>query len=482
MGSVVEPRSAEFFTHAAGDLARDLQLEGPKSTPSHEDRNQTLNVTMSDTFSLFPEISDDQIRVMVKKELRRGKEDPELHKALSPEEVSLFRQHLESAENFIGSVLFTRLPSEIQHLHLSIKNEASIVELLRRLVPKSRTTSPYAPLICAILKVAISYNEVDKKAFKSFKAEKEFLEDRLFADGRFQILDIADRVQVTDNKESIRFSYASRGKEMEGVVLKMTRKPEEDAEKVIRDGIGFEIEVEEKDLVKLVPVIITMLLRLEADPGSLELENKNMVSAASWPDVSSAISEGAKKANSTSLRNLKCTTQINPHSAKQYRAIHLTGRILIPDQGKTGNMKRSKPVEIKFVYKGNKNNEDHPLFKAKQKLSVITRLFGSIKNHQLENVIQEAALSMDISERDAREQILPFLEQIEFKQSPKAESIRGKRTGSSEPVRRWVDTEQFERLSQASLVPPVEVIQTIGKTRKRSSMVVRMKLPPHAKK
>lgn len=412
-------------------------------------QGEFIHCTPLDLHSLPPEIVEEnkETRNFILKNLEK-EDESEVEKMLP-----LLSECLRDAKKYYQEYLHIRFPREIQNLNEFRDMESVYAFLKKTKTLKSGDGVGYMPFYCALASRIKVYLEFKKKELQGLVSENAYLKKKLFdvyedEEGMPKVNIIFNRkidkdwdrvgVNLDDNTDHsfIDVNLGARGKEEHRAICKMSKKPELDLTKIINDGIGVRFEVAENDLMRFVSFLVSFLERNFKRDKEEEciFVNKNLLNSRQEKMLEPLLEE----------YGIRFKPDDNSSSNKRFRAGYIKGHIYLPKEGEEGNMKISRPFEIQVSTIGNENEKKlsrHEVYEGTQKLSAISRDFGSFPEEYLDTIVHEASektkevsrLGGWVSEEDIKEYYLK-----NFITPVRSKGGRGvPRYCSNEHLKRW---------------------------------------------
>jgi len=395
------------------------------------------NVTALDLSALPEDTSLKYLKEVLKAQLGIERLDKK-----SLEQVNLV---LGEVKEFLLDELHLQMPKEIQN-QSNFKNWEEVVSFLERAKAfRKAGKANLAPYYCGVAKAMRAIWEFHKHGFENMQKEGEYFYDQLFQadaagtqhfhkthhDAEWDTLGIhtSNNSWISDVKASF------RGKGDFRWFSKLIRKPELDADEV-SDALGLRFEIKNiSDAEKIAPFLIQFLA--DKRVSQITIENKNLLHV-----------DQIKRLMATSKNlplggcDIHFESDENLASSSCYADLKLTGHINMPEGGKTGAMEHARSFEIQLVLVDNKNEKGfahHAIYEAKQKLSVVSRLFGPFNEKYFNLICAEAAEHTGMNQKKIKTHLL------EGTVHKVASNVQGSTV-------RFVARDQFDRQSKAGFV------------------------------
>lgn len=463
----------------------------PKTSPSKEQFVVAMeegginidgeNITPIDFFSSSPDLSDDEIIKSLESYL--GVENIE-------NKLDLINDSIDKAREYIEKYLHLGLPKEIQNLK-KVKNKNDILKIFKKtVVHRKGGRAGLSSSYCLLVSVTAAAFEFRKEDLGDLVKESEYvyrkimgeeyklidrrgrLDDKKEKDGgnepkgqyAFHRIEPErkgdyDRILIFNKKtgKSTQASMSFRGKSEDSVISKFLNKPEVDAKETYGDGIGFKFEVKSKDEVKeLIPFLAYYFKEnLSASEQDFNFDSTGLLDEEDLEETAIAINEYLDHDKEYSIKENK-----NVHSNKKFQAVKINGKLKMPKGGKEiikgseGTKIKPKiierPFEIQIVLTENENENEfshHSVYEAVKKLSIITRLRGTIPSDEYINLIcSEASLHSGLSAEKIKNEYL-----ID-------ESIIIPVKSNRSEKKMWAHKKTFRRLKKAGLLKNLDEV------------------------
>ncbi|QQS59260.1 hypothetical protein IPN35_06815 [Candidatus Peregrinibacteria bacterium] len=377
--------------------------------------NEAL-VTILDAFSLPPIVDQEELKTYLREKLQVG--------GNMPDDVFFekCKETLLSIEKYFTEYLHIQFPKQVLNEAGKIENLLGIFDFLKKTnIRGPQKQNSYLSYYCALSKGFLVEWELQKNNFKELQANTEWFYKRftepcsdenyetvLFSKmGGFKNSMKDDRIAYyinpffLEDNQGFRVVIENRSKTEARMFAKMMKKPNENLKKCITDGIGLRFEVcgenKEEDAKRLIAFIIKNLARKNlisnsetGDKTHLILGNSGLLSEKGAEEIREKFLQKRNKEGYPSDVLLK--KEKNQSSDNNVRFFSIAGSTEVPNE-KTGESNTSN-FEIQIVLEGNRNEcgmANHYVYEAIQKMSVVSRLFGSFSGEYLDLICQEAA-------------------------------------------------------------------------------------------
>jgi len=395
--SAVKIRPAADFYRETGNRRYSKMIEmvleeGAISVKTPEGNRR--NFTLLDLFSLPKEcITLD----LIKKTLEQDD--------LKKENLEKISEYLREAKKFSSEYLLINLPKGIKKID-GFKDASKLLNFLKHTATlRTGQKLKDSPFYCAIVKGMRIEHEDQKEEFTNLAAESSYLSKELLGTDHFHkkpippVEDWQDIGIYTDEETLIDAKVIDRGKEKNRRKTKMGKKPTYDVREAMNDALGLRFEIKgDENCVKVLEFITKYFLE-NFRVKDLEVRNNNFLN-----------SENAKAfEKDIGAHGVKFTQQDNPQSNEKYRALDLKGKIKIPKRGQQNALIVERSFEVQIVEVGNENESGmsrHEIYEAGQKLSVITRDYGSFSKEYLNLICKEASEKTGLNCKKIEEHIL----------------------------------------------------------------------------
>ncbi len=294
-----------------------------------------------------------------------------------------------------------RYHSLLRRLRVSTIESAGDVEEIFKSLPKEGENwervdfakRAKKTLACAIVKVTLAYIEAEERGVLQLLDRTIALAEQITSDMRsgkapFTFKD--GRMRLSHACAEIKFSNTFSGticfrtKELESIIIKLMRRAEYDAEKASSDSAGMRFELNERGIPSAILNFVKYITqsgsyifqdgRIEIDAKNIKLSNEvvnELRQICSENGISFVLEEGVP----------------NKESGSRYKAVNVvvSGFELL-DKGKMS-------LEAQFVPTANKNEkglENHHVYDIFKRITIMTRLFGSVNQHWLKEEVTRA--------------------------------------------------------------------------------------------
>jgi len=339
----------------------------------------------------------------------------------------------------------------------TFQNDKDLLDLLRCVRPFSgRHPNFRGPVYCALLKIVRALYEYQGRELMGLKAETDYFDKIILRSPAMRYDEVQQLYILTcqdNNGHScvVPVRYYSRAKDMFSCVLKMIRLPEWGGSELLRDPIACTFELQflsnttEQEKMRTTRAVAYYLIHQLLGRGvtDLSMENHGLLSSHAFDQLITSFAWHNGRIHNKS--------QKNPHSDPSYRDLKLNGKIGIPEGGRRGNLEKKRPFEVKITWHEVGDVGRDP-YKARQLLSVRTRLFGYVSEKDVQQVVHllshcpgEHGLEDPIRQKE----INPHLVLV----------------GEQKGQKFYMMNEHFKRLNQAGLIP--ETIQAFREQIKR---------------
>lgn len=400
---------------------------------SHGTQIEGVSVSEGDVFFIPKDIEDSQLLDLVAKKFKVERAE---------EAIREINKCFQDARDYLTEYLNLNLPDTLNNIE-EFKKGSDLAAFLKN----TRASKKLSPYFCALSFLVLAEREFNSAEMDGFVRESDYLFKKIIEADSSGIQHFIKKLSpdaeyeeysvLTEydwiNKVNITF----RGKSRDSIITKFARHPEINADEVVRDGIGLKFEVEsEEDAFKFVGFL------------GKYFEDKLGSDVEYLQNVEFLDKEKTKKLEDSFDQqglNIPILSKKNTTSNKNFRTIKLIGKIKLPKNGKENNVRVNRFYEVQIVVANNKNERgmtNHSVYKAVQKLSVFTRLFGSFTEHYLCLISKEANRETGLNEDDIKEYIKAnFLSVI-------IPSNKAKKS-----IKRYGSTDQLCRLEDAGLLP-----------------------------
>ncbi len=248
-------------------------------------------------------------------------------------------------------------------------------------------------LACAIVKVALAYIEADEMGVRQLLNRTIALSEQITSDmqsGKAPFTFKDGRMKLSHSCAEIKFSNTVSGticfrtKELESIIIKLMRRAEYDAEKAASDSAGMRFELNEKGIPSAILNFVKYMTesgsyifqdgRIEIDAKNIKLSNEvvnELRQICSKHGIGFVLEEGIP----------------NKESGSRYRAVNVVvSGFELPNKGKMS-------LEAQFVPIANKNErglENHHIYDIFKRITIMTRLFGSVNQDWLKEEVARA--------------------------------------------------------------------------------------------
>ncbi len=417
-------------------------LKGRISTKSD------TGLTAMDFFSIPRDLSDADLLNLAREYL----EVEDLKEALIQIKLCL-----KEAQDFLKNYLHINIPKDVtatvKEFLLNTKSTKDILAFLRRSssLRSENSSVGFGPVYCALNSIAMASWENRKSELRNLQKECEEFYSSIFEvdkNGESNFVRIRsvggswdEAIIITGAKEHLKSRIGYRGKSPERCLCKMIKKPERDSHEVIKDGFGLRFEVEnEKDGTELMFFLTRWLQDNQKVSPQLQIKESNFFPPAQREKIISDI------------HDIPCSfiESFNASSHKDFSSLRIKTDI---DIG-SGEKEAPRSLEIQIAVVGGNNERKfsrHEIYEGIQKLSVVSRLFGSFSEKYLDKILEEMAILTGISAEKIRQYLVRegFIQRIEGKRKSKAV--------------RYISQEHAERWSELNALPPKVTIRAIEK-------------------
>lgn len=415
-------KSGEFDTENVEDAIK-----------SHGTQINGVSVSEGDAFFIPEDMKDDELLNLVAKKFKVENAE---------EGIGEINESFKRAREYMTEYLNLRLPKTIMQTG-DFESSRDVVNFIKN-AKSSKKLSPY---YCALSFLTLAEREFNSAEMGGFIKESDYLFDKMIEEDEDGISYFYKQLSpdseyeeysvMTGNDWINKANISFRGKSRDSIITKFARYPEINADEVIRDGIGLKFEVEsEEEAYKLVGFLGK---HFEDKLGSdVEyLQNVEFLDEEKIKELKYIFDQQEL--------DIPIVSKKNTTSNKNFRTIKLRGKIKLPKNGKKDNVRVSRSYEVQIVVANNENERgmaDHSIYKAVQKLSAFTRLFGSFTERYLCLISKEANRETGLNEDDVKEYI---------KNNFLSEIIPNKK--AKKPIKRYGSTDQLDRLKKADLLP-----------------------------
>ncbi|MBD3330790.1 hypothetical protein GF354_04650 [Candidatus Peregrinibacteria bacterium] len=325
----------------------------------------------------------------------------EFDKKVLQELSNCFIQAKEFLQNYLGIGLKSKLKDK-----QDFSSEKDIIDFLKNTgISKDKSHPITAVFYCTLAKITLAFWEFNQEQLNGLNNEGEFLFNRLRKDHE-GFKRIRENGIITKNSRWIPLEGKKfRGKSKESCILKLLNKPKKKWIDVMKDGIGFELEVKTKeDAVDCLAFLAIHLQELGAK--NLNVENVKFFEGDYAEIVQSDMQEN----------NIGYDETSNDCSGNDFQTAKIIGETVVPFNGDPKNDPILRTFEIQINLVNNKNNEglnDHRIFKALSKISVVCRLFRTVSEDYIDMIAEEVSEQTGICTRKIKqERFLKILERI----------------------------------------------------------------------
>ncbi len=400
----------DFFFHDSGTLTTDILLCHQRPIIINIGGREERLCSALDLFSLRGITRTDVAKIF---HHRAGIELEKNYGRENPEALERMRTCWSYAVSFMSNILEIEVPNTLKHFTFTSVDD--IVRLFQR-VDNSQSFEwgkkrniGFAPIICALLKVCDAYNYVkNSQHIEKLSEDQETLQRMLLEDKSITIERNGDIDEELSAKlwHIIPFTMRGRKKSEARFVSKVLRKIEADEDEILKDGLGLRVFAEStEEIVELARYFINKLKRLKSklSPKKFDLDNKGLVSDEEITSMRESLELGECNLDKNGLPNEQ---ERNPHQGETFRSLNCTFLIQFQN-GIEGLRKRS--AEIQFVLDSHENEEgwnNHHIYQLKQRLSIITRLFGYITEKNLRKNLEKTARETQFNVEEIKQRLI----------------------------------------------------------------------------
>jgi hypothetical protein len=398
------------------------------------------NITPIDLFSIPEGINDDQLDLIIAKNLNIPANELEVR-------LSEISHYWDESKKFYQTFLVANanpkatFPREIEKKD-KFENLIDLRKTLRKATHlKKGENLGLGPFYCALFSIMIAEREYEKEEFSGLANESAYIKDKFFKadeDGIQYFYSSRNEdaewtkvgVLIGDGSwMNARFTY--RGKTRNSAVCKLASKPEFSASEIIKDGIGLKFEVSTKKDVENILFFLSVYMQDNFSASNIVFENTALFDKNEKEEISKKFGD----------RGVTYMSNVNKSSHKNFKVAKIRGRMKIPQNGKDGNMIAERNFEIQIVLTDNENETglaQNKIYKGIQKLSLMTRLFGSFSENYLDLISKEASEASGLSNAKIKDHIL--------------NNYLYKLVSRSRDAR-YISRDQFERWKKAGMLP-----------------------------
>lgn len=443
------PRAFYETSEKTNNLIGKLMQSQGRGVSVSTESGKSVNITPVDFFSLPPDSSDDELLEFTRSMLGVDELDEKAIEKLSG--------CLKSAKDFFKNYLHISFPREIENLE-EIRGGDGLLKLLRKTKALSPHDSGFSPMHCALVKAMYAEWLYQDAEFQNLVSEGGYFYDKIFQGspegyGRFHKLKPLDKkwdvVSIAGDDYHLLANVSSRNKDHDRCLCKFLRKPEDDILSANTDGIGLRFEVgSREDGVALLQLKIGELSETHGVEDTFEIEHTHFFGE-----------HCSEERCGTGLREIAECLGIsytfkdndNPHVNEKFESLSFKTRVPVPQGGVAGAMVVNRPLEVQIVLKENENEikfSSHEIYEAVQKLSVVTRMFGSFSEEYLDLICQEASQRLSLENSGVKSKLTP--EKIKnYIIENQISSTHLKRSGK----KYYTADDQLERWESASMIP-----------------------------
>jgi hypothetical protein len=443
------PRAFYEISDRTNSLVNRLMKSQGRGVSVSTERGRFVNITPVDFFSLPPDASDADLLEFTRSML--GVDD------LDEKAIEKLSGCLNPAKDFFKNYLHVSFPKEIDKLE-EIRGREGLLRLLRKTKALSAHDKGFSPMYCALVKAMYAEWLYQDAEFQNLVSEGGYFYEKVFQGspegyGRFHKLRPLDKkwdvVSITGDDYHLLANVSSRNKDHDRCLCKFLRKPEDDILSAITDGIGLRFEVgSREDGVRLLKMMMSELHETHGVEDAFEIEHTHYF-CEDCPKE--RCGRGLEEIAEYLGIQYTFKDNENPHANEKFESLSFKTKAPVPQGGGDGAMVVKRPLEVQVVLKGNENEvkfSSHEIYEAVQKLSVVTRLFGSFSEEYLDLICLEASQRLSLEESRNKSKLTP--EKIKkYIIENQISSTHLKRSGK----KYYTADDQFERWESASMIP-----------------------------